>query len=197
MDQTDELGNVCSEPPLSSYVRINYQTTPSALTKRLSDTGRARESRSLVVFIMVYDPKVTSKNSKDSQIPLDEELRGLLSDADNEDLPQYDEGDHSGARRRPLHKKKIAAIAAGLVTCLLGASLFRPLYRHWCNHYTDNQQKLQNQLLSNGTHEFKRTVLIVSIDGLRWGKSPTRVFTWTLMLLQSGLPRSRINSSSA
>ncbi|TFK40742.1 Phosphodiest-domain-containing protein [Crucibulum laeve] len=88
----------------------------------------------------------------------EEERTGLLSGAnDYADIPE----DKSWSR------KKIA-VTAGIVIALLVTGAFArilllgPPKRHYSNHSFTG-----GELLSNGTHEFKRTVLIVSIDGLR------------------------------
>jgi len=113
---------------------------------------------------MAYNQKVMTKNLE--VIPLDaEERKGLLSNSDHDDvLPQYEDHDFSGSKQGSSRKKRIAIIAAGFITLLLGAAIVRPLSRTICIHSTT---AVPHQLLSNGTHDFKKTVLIVSIDALR------------------------------
>ena len=103
-----------------------------------------------------------------------EERKGLLSNFDvddggNGEPPRYEDEEYANPRERtPLRGRKISCIAASFIALIVGASFLTPLSRTWCggmgaaNRLTD-----PSKLLSNGTHEFKRTVLIVSIDGLR------------------------------
>lgn len=118
---------------------------------------------------MAYNPKTTMKNAGGSDIPLeDEERKGLLSNSDHDDvLPQYEDHDFSepATRSRPL-KKGIAVTAIGLIALLACAAIVRPLSRTLCASYPPTGSS-DSELLSNGTHDFKRTVLMVSIDGLR------------------------------
>lgn len=102
--------------------------------------------------------------------PTPEERKGLLSnfdveDRDNGEPPRYEDEEYAEPRERtPLRKRRIAWIAGGLITLILGASFLRPLWS-WCG--MGSRPTDPSKLLSNGTHEFKRTILIVSIDGLR------------------------------
>ena len=70
----------------------------------------------------------------------------------------------------PWSRKRMAAVALLLVIFILGASLSRPFlglgFRKSKDH--PNQKFVGSELRSNGTHDFKRTVLMVSIDGLRF-----------------------------
>jgi hypothetical protein len=87
-----------------------------------------------------------------------DERQGLLSGepAEEAELPEH-----------PLRKKRILAlIGAGFITLLLAAVFGPPLLRASRNgkaRYPVPGEQLQ----SNGTHDFRRTVLLVSIDGLR------------------------------
>lgn len=105
--------------------------------------------------------------------PTPEERKGLLSnfdaeDRDNGEPPRYEDEEHAEPRERtPLRKRRILWIAGGLIALILGASFLTPLSRTWCGKGTTSRPTDPSKLLSNGTHEFKRTVLIVSIDGLR------------------------------
>lgn len=123
---------------------------------------------------MAYNPKITMKNSGNSEIPLDdEERKGLLSNSDREDvLPQYEDHDFTQPEHRSnAQKKGIIAAAAGIITLLLCAAVVRPLSRTLCTYYPSSGTS-DSELLSNGTHDFKRTVLMVSIDGLRLAFKP-------------------------
>lgn len=105
-----------------------------------------------------------------------EERKGLLSnfdveDRDNGELPRYEDEEYLEPRgRTPLQKRRIALFAGGFIVLILGATFLVPMWRPggWCggvdpaDRVTDPSRRL-----NNGTHDFKRTVLIVSIDGLR------------------------------
>lgn len=104
--------------------------------------------------------------------PTPEERKGLLSnfdvdDRDNGEPPHYEDEEYAEPRERaPLRKRRILGIAGGLIALILGASFLAPLSR-MCGIGAANRLLDPSKLLSNGTHEFKRTVLMVSIDGLR------------------------------
>jgi hypothetical protein len=107
----------------------------------------------------------------DNQASDDLELRGLLSGQNAK---------HANHRQLALDKlhqwletgkewsrKRVMVVALVFVTLLLGATFSRPFLSpvkcgsHPNTHFTGDM------LRSNGTHEYKRTVLLVSIDGLR------------------------------
>lgn len=120
---------------------------------------------------MSYNLKETQVNSSK---PTPEERKGLLSNFDVEDHdtaepPHYEDEEYAELRKHtPLRKRKIACIAGGFITLILGASFLVPLSRVWCGGMCAASRPTDpSKLLSNGTHEFKPTVLIVSIDGLR------------------------------
>ena len=120
---------------------------------------------------MSYNLKETQGGSSK---PTPEERKGLLSnfdveDRDNGEPPRYEDEEYPEPRKHaPLRKKRIACIAGGFITLILGASFLVPLSRAWCcGMGAASRPTDPSKLLSNGTHEFKRTVLIVSIDGLR------------------------------
>ena len=88
-----------------------------------------------------------------------EERKALLASGggehDEDDIEDKQHGWSSG---------NIALIALVLVVLLItGAFTFMAL----CGSPGQKQQAASSILRSNGTHEFKPTVLIVSIDGLR------------------------------
>ena len=68
-------------------------------------------------------------------------------------------------------RRRLAGVAALLILLLLGAALLNPLLapkaRSSRTHPHPNSQFTGKELRSNGTHDFKRTVLLFSIDGLR------------------------------
>ena len=83
------------------------------------------------------------------------------------ELPCYaDETYQAGPSGCTLLQRNVFAwIASGLIALILGAAFFAQVPRRWCGSIGATSQP--PRLLSNGTHEFKRTVVIVSIDGLR------------------------------
>ena len=104
--------------------------------------------------------------------PIPEERKGLLSnfdveDGDSSEPPRYEDEYTEPRGRAPLRKRRIVWIASGLITLILGASFLAPISRMWCGMGATSRPADPSKLLSNGTHEFKRTVVIVSIDGLR------------------------------
>jgi hypothetical protein len=88
------------------------------------------------------------------------ERQGLLS------------GEPSGAQEteppeHPLRKRRnLAVIGVGFITLLLVAVFGPPLARLSSGGKTRHPIPGE-QLQSNGTHDFRKTVLLVSIDGLR------------------------------
>lgn len=96
-----------------------------------------------------------------------EERRRLLSDGDDgecgEDLKVV-HGSPEGWSR-----KKIVGISLALITMLFAGAFTRRLLLG-PSKVTNTWLFSGDELRSNGTHDFKRTVLIVSIDGLRYVK---------------------------
>lgn len=89
-----------------------------------------------------------------------DERRGLLSNVDEDAVqPDLEEQSTSCATS---HKRKRFAGFGVLLSLVLAATLFElwPRTRH-------DTRIGRDALYSNGTHEFKKTVLMVSIDGLR------------------------------
>lgn len=68
----------------------------------------------------------------------------------------------SAAQRR---RRRVICIAAVLAGIILGALLSRPLL-YWDRPYTKFFDD-PHAIMSNGTHNYQKTVLVVSIDGLR------------------------------
>jgi len=62
----------------------------------------------------------------------------------------------------------MAIASSVLIVLILGASLSRPYLGQAPFVPHPNSLYGGNELRSNGTHDFKRTVLLVSIDGLRY-----------------------------
>lgn len=110
----------------------------------------------------------------------DHELRGLLSGVDTE--PSTAEGAKRASVRKPFDwlesnvsrkHKHLGILAVVFILLLLGAALVPPyLSSNGGSGATSgshpNSHFVGSELRSNGTHDFKRTVLIVSIDGLRY-----------------------------
>ena len=104
----------------------------------------------------------------------DLELRGLLSgqNAKNADRRKlaYEKLNQWLETGREWSRKRVVILALVFATLLLGATISRPLLglspvqckSHPNTHFTGDS------LRSNGTHDYKRTVLLVSIDGLRY-----------------------------
>jgi hypothetical protein len=110
----------------------------------------------------------------DSSKPTPEEHKSLLSDTDVEDrdheaLPRYKDEEYPGPRERaPSQESLLVHIARNFIFLIIGATFLVPMLRSWYGRMrVANRLVDPSRLLSNGTHEFKRTVLIVSIDGLR------------------------------
>jgi hypothetical protein len=103
---------------------------------------------------------MTNTNGVDKSATPDER-RGLLSNVDDIDAvqPDLEEQPTSPATS---HKRKRFAGFSVLLSLILAATLFElwPRTRYDTRIGSDT-------LYSNGTHEFKKTVLMVSIDGLR------------------------------
>lgn len=92
----------------------------------------------------------------------DEERRGLLS-ADERTF----EDDTQIPPRPNRTRNCIVGISVGFIVILLGALFVRPLL-HTIWPRPKQKPDFDNRLLhSNGTHYFKKSALIVSIDGLR------------------------------
>ena len=106
--------------------------------------------------------------------PAVEERKCLLSNFDTEDHdggepPRYQDEEYAAPRDcTPLRKRGIARTAGGFIALILCFSFLAPTSRMWCGGMgATNRLMDPSRLLSNGTHGFKPTVLIVSLDGLR------------------------------
>jgi hypothetical protein len=100
----------------------------------------------------------TQRTSLDSTH--DEEREGLLSGAPRkpDDVPEASTG---WSRRR-------VAIVGGALVLLLISAAFAPALLGRGRARRPTPPVHGGDLQSNGTHDFRRTVLIVSIDGLRY-----------------------------
>ena len=90
----------------------------------------------------------------------DEERRGLLSGTDTEQN-DYIPPQSKATRRR------ITIGAVTIIVLLLGAVAGPALYSAVVPSRKHHEDFDNSRLRSNGTHYFKKTALIVSIDGLR------------------------------
>ncbi|SRR5712691_856409 len=97
---------------------------------------------------------------------LSEERKGLLSGVDTLPVSEADEPKLSLWWRNsplPFGPARIAVVIGALIGLVLGGF-------YWLSVPPCSARALHfsgDTLRSNGTHEFKRTVLLVSIDGLR------------------------------
>ena len=102
-----------------------------------------------------------------------EERKGLLSRDDN----PYDSGsfeeDDIQVQPRTWSRKRIASVAIALIGLLVTGTFTRTLlFAKYSRPSAPHNSYSGTALSSNGTHGFKRTVLIVSIDGLRYFSVP-------------------------
>lgn len=90
--------------------------------------------------------------------PFDEEREGLLSGKEHFDS-EHDES------RSDVPRTRVYVLASVLALLMLGAIFAPPLLKTAARPVADfNSRKLR----TNGTHAFRKTALIVSIDGLRY-----------------------------
>jgi hypothetical protein len=90
---------------------------------------------------------------------IDEERKGLLSGKESLQLESVD------WPHQPWPRSKIVGIAAAFILILIGGAFTRVLL---LNPQAPLRKSVKSDTLaSNGTHDFKKTVLMVSIDGLR------------------------------
>ena len=129
--------------------------------------GRAMSCRTNGIPIPPYTQDASSK-------PASEECKRLLSnfdvgDRDNDEPPCYKGGECPEPRERSsLRMGRIGWLVGVFIALTLGASFHAQMPRSWCGGMGITHLPMDpSKLLSNGTHDFKRTVLIVSIDGLR------------------------------
>ncbi|EGN98493.1 hypothetical protein SERLA73DRAFT_110021 [Serpula lacrymans var. lacrymans S7.3] len=109
-----------------------------------------------------------TKKAKANSPATEDELVGLLEDAN---LPEYVQGQPCDLEdqdkpqpTRSSREKKYATIAGVLIALIFGGALAKVLSTL---RAASPAPGADDTLYSNGTHEFKKTVLIVSIDGLR------------------------------
>lgn len=117
---------------------------------------------------------VSSKKGPDSTVSLStdselDERRGLLHYLSNQDQDIEDEYTKRIAKSEPCPAKNVLITAFAFIALLIFgifARMFCVMPARWSHSMA--KQSGNGLLLSNGTHDFKRTVLIVSIDGLRY-----------------------------
>ena len=90
-----------------------------------------------------------------------EERKGLLSTTNDD----YDDEPDDYTDAKPWKRKKIVFTAFIFIALLITGVIARAFLR--TTRPSPRHPFTGTVLRSNGTHEFKRTVLIVSIDGLR------------------------------
>jgi hypothetical protein len=110
-------------------------------------------------------PHVRSKSSLATAKRKDEELRGLLAGVDASD-------DHDSSSlpttSEPWPSKRMAIITVISLIMLIAGGIFALLFFYTTPKRAHPDLDFTGHALrSNGTHNFKRTVIIVSIDGLR------------------------------
>lgn len=113
-----------------------------------------------------------------------EERKGLLSGGDNGD---YDEDVKTERNsRQGWSRKKIAGVSLALIMMLLTGTFARRLLLG-PPQVKNSWLFSGDELRSNGTHDFKRTVLIVSIDGLRYVRLLQTFAVANLIMYLTGL----------
>lgn len=154
-------------PPIPASAKRNY--------KGAAGTGPDSEERQG----LLYDAEAAKHEPKSSHRAKGDSLSSSEYDSDLEG---------EGSERKGWSRRKIVCTATGLIVLLVAGSLTnwvsRTLTRSWMDEaaasggYVEGkkgetssfgvkQHFAGGSLRSNGTHDFKRTVLIVSIDGLR------------------------------
>jgi len=109
--------------------------------------------------------RMSSADTLHSDDRADEERKGLLSGKENPD----DQSEFAHWSQRPWPHNRIIAIAVVFIFLLIGGTLARVLLVNPPSPLPPWTSTAQGgRLASNGTHDFKKTVLMVSIDGLRY-----------------------------
>ncbi|KAF4577019.1 hypothetical protein EYR36_005005 [Pleurotus pulmonarius] len=113
-----------------------------------------------------YSHKSSRQYTARQLSPDEEERKGLLTaHADSANKEARDYYDLEDQTPRTLSRKQIIWIATGFIALLISGTFVRTLLIPPPPH--PNQTFVGEKLRSNGTHDFKRTVVLVSIDGLR------------------------------
>ena len=103
-----------------------------------------------------------------------EEHKGLLLNFDTEDqengeLPCYEDEEYTKPQERILfQKRRIVWIAGGFIGLILSVAFLAPMLTMWCGRMGAARRPMDpSKFLSNGTHKFKQTVLIMSLNGFQ------------------------------
>lgn len=96
---------------------------------------------------------------------LEEERKGLLSESSPYHDEDYDDEDIPEVQHKS--RRWLYGAAIGFIVLILGAVFVPPLVRAVRPPPKPVADFDSQKLRSNGTHLFKKTALIVSIDGLR------------------------------
>jgi len=111
----------------------------------------------------------SSKNLLPPKAGEAEERKGLLSRDDDPYDHDSSEEDDIQQQPRSWSRTRIASVAIALIGLLVAGTFARTvLFAKSSRPPAHHNSYSETALRSNGTHEFKRTVLIVSIDGLRY-----------------------------
>lgn len=114
----------------------------------------------------VLTPKNKSFSPNRAEV---EERKGLLNDTeeDQDDHDDYPENNIPNAQST-WSRRKITMTAIAIIGLLVTGTLARTVLFGGPGQETKQSSFSGEELRSNGTAQFKRTVLIVSIDGLRY-----------------------------
>jgi len=128
-----------------------------------------------------------------------EERKGLLNtrENDHDDSDSINSFSEDVSDSKSWSKRKITLVAAAVIGLLITGTLTRTALFGNPIRMQQHAQKSEfsgDVLRSNGTESFKRTVIIVSIDGLRYMPSHFWRLRITKICLQSGLPRPGANA---
>lgn len=123
-------------------------------------------------------PRARSNSSAKEAIT-EEERKGLLSGVDDSD--QLDLPTQSSSESWPSKRVAIGA-SVFLITLIIGGIFSLSFFYNTPSTAHPDQDYQGHAVRSNGTHNFKRTVLIVSIDGLRYVKLCLEQGMWLMQL---------------
>ncbi|KAJ6452538.1 alkaline-phosphatase-like protein [Mycena vitilis] len=116
-------------------------------------------------------PTIPTSSRKPYDDSRTEERKGLLSGSDEFEGPSDSDNWKAEAELedtdRGWSRRKIVGSAVGLIALLITGAFTRSLFVSPSTATHPNLMFHGAGVRSNGTHDFKRTVLIVSIDGLR------------------------------
>ncbi|KAH9948891.1 Phosphodiest-domain-containing protein [Amylocystis lapponica] len=113
----------------------------------------------------VHSPNFPRRSLQQEELgsSLEEERKGLLSGA----VDDFDDTDVQHPQQIYLTRKTTAICSIVSIVLILGVLFGRPLVGMFSAPPPPPLALDRDAVQSNGTHEFKRTALIVSIDGLR------------------------------